>query len=586
MSPLVTRGLLLTLMLTLPGCIFLSEPAPSATTPDMAIVEDILQDLPPAPDATPDQDEAPDESGPICDSSSLARCGDTCHDLQTDPLHCGACDRPCEGDTSCVGGVCVADVPCGADEDRCEGSTSCVRLDTSAHCGSCDISCGVNEACQAAMCVCTLPEPIGTTLINRLPANALLRVVALPREDAVGQHPLQANYRVIALEPMTRVVHTVGVNALGQPVGSTRTFALELPDATAEEQEVLTAQLNASANGGVLITLLTRTGGDSPLNLLERRSLWFYWLNEGLTGSSTTISPVQIGNLHNLYRDQDIRGVKLTAQGADSYLIATLERARESATSPITTQLKLHTLMTTNLIPALTFNQEIKPILATVVPIAIATHPTDSAKVTVGFEELSSLTAPPTFNVFKPQGATYAATSLSWRPLSGLQNLHELALAWRGEDVLIFASQQNNGLNQSALTRFGATGTVSPIFTSSSRTPRMMFQHLGEGEWLLELAQLSGQADQQVVRLATRPFHAAQPAQSLGDVSATKLSELPGSGYIALEGALSERTRRASMYFTLERMRSGAQSGTTLALKAWPRVEGDSPCGELTRWAD
>jgi hypothetical protein len=34
-------------------------------------------------------------------------CDDKCVDVNTDDEHCGACGQPCQGATTCIGGLCV-----------------------------------------------------------------------------------------------------------------------------------------------------------------------------------------------------------------------------------------------------------------------------------------------------------------------------------------------------------------------------------------------------------------------------------------------------------------------------------------------
>lgn len=41
-----------------------------------------------------------------CDEG-LSQCGQSCVDRQTHPLHCGACNRSCDGDQVCIDGECL-----------------------------------------------------------------------------------------------------------------------------------------------------------------------------------------------------------------------------------------------------------------------------------------------------------------------------------------------------------------------------------------------------------------------------------------------------------------------------------------------
>lgn len=91
-------------------------------------------------------------------------CGDTCHDLDTDPLHCGLCDNACAAGETCSAGVCAADCPEG--QILCDGM--CVDpLTNRTHCGGCSFgptdvdggvptgaSCVGDESCIDGICVC------------------------------------------------------------------------------------------------------------------------------------------------------------------------------------------------------------------------------------------------------------------------------------------------------------------------------------------------------------------------------------------------------------------------------------------------
>jgi len=57
-------------------------------------------------DSTP---STPDASVPVtCDSVGVALCGGSCVSTESDPAHCGGCDKACATGQACEGGVCVA----------------------------------------------------------------------------------------------------------------------------------------------------------------------------------------------------------------------------------------------------------------------------------------------------------------------------------------------------------------------------------------------------------------------------------------------------------------------------------------------
>lgn len=83
-----------------------------------------------------------------CVCPPVNQCGDECVDKNTDPKHCGACNRACGGELACEGGECV----CPATAVTCDGV--CVNTDTSfRHCGGCNKSCQAGQMCESGKCV-------------------------------------------------------------------------------------------------------------------------------------------------------------------------------------------------------------------------------------------------------------------------------------------------------------------------------------------------------------------------------------------------------------------------------------------------
>jgi hypothetical protein len=93
---------------------------------------------------------APCVSG-VCDcGEDGTACGDTCANLNTDPANCGSCGMACADGEFCLDGVCGND--CGA-LTQCD--QSCVDLQTDAqHCGECDNACTTGQSCTAGVCQC------------------------------------------------------------------------------------------------------------------------------------------------------------------------------------------------------------------------------------------------------------------------------------------------------------------------------------------------------------------------------------------------------------------------------------------------
>jgi hypothetical protein len=114
----------------------------------------------------------------------LTQCGDRCVDLEYDERHCGACDKPCPANHSCLLGKCVSRLGCPAGFDFCaqpgdpalcpgssnpnchcvtdvHGTAHCADW-SSSHCSFCESNadCGPNGVCfDAKACGCNVnPE--------------------------------------------------------------------------------------------------------------------------------------------------------------------------------------------------------------------------------------------------------------------------------------------------------------------------------------------------------------------------------------------------------------------------------------------
>lgn len=124
--------------------------------------------------------------------AELEQCGSECVDLQSDPRHCGACERACGDGQSCVRGECATSgldggpdgsvTPMDADTTLDgsmpgDGATDasvrpicdqgerlceqwCVRTGNDPrHCGGCGNVCPADQLCAAGTCVDACPEP-------------------------------------------------------------------------------------------------------------------------------------------------------------------------------------------------------------------------------------------------------------------------------------------------------------------------------------------------------------------------------------------------------------------------------------------
>ncbi len=78
-------------------------------------------------------------------------CGPDCVDTSTDPIHCGGCDRQCAtyAGFRCVSGACR----CAEGRTVCDNACHDIMTDL-AHCGACDHACPQGAACVAGVCAC------------------------------------------------------------------------------------------------------------------------------------------------------------------------------------------------------------------------------------------------------------------------------------------------------------------------------------------------------------------------------------------------------------------------------------------------
>lgn len=124
--------------------------------------------------------------GATCDAP-LTDCSGDCTLLSSDTRHCGACERACASNESCVSGACVPDTTmgsctfcppgtecidgacsCGGSGSLCGGAL-CVDLQQSyASCGTCFSTCTTaGTSCRAGACVCAPGEKVcGTDCID------------------------------------------------------------------------------------------------------------------------------------------------------------------------------------------------------------------------------------------------------------------------------------------------------------------------------------------------------------------------------------------------------------------------------------
>ena len=88
-------------------------------------------------------------------------CGELCSDVETDPMHCGACDNPCNANEACVEGMCQCDENFGDCDATITGCETSLSSDI-AHCGGCDAACEITNvtmtSCENNECLPTCEE--------------------------------------------------------------------------------------------------------------------------------------------------------------------------------------------------------------------------------------------------------------------------------------------------------------------------------------------------------------------------------------------------------------------------------------------
>jgi hypothetical protein len=78
-------------------------------------------------------------------------CHGECVWVDSDPLHCSACDAACPGFEPCTGGVCGCPSP---EQTACEGRFCTVLTDDDRNCGACGHACEAGSTCDDGACEC------------------------------------------------------------------------------------------------------------------------------------------------------------------------------------------------------------------------------------------------------------------------------------------------------------------------------------------------------------------------------------------------------------------------------------------------
>ncbi len=96
-------------------------------------------------------------SGEVCAGGKCAitclpgqtKCGNTCVDTNIDRANCGACSKACGSGEVCAGGTCG--IECLPGQTKCNNKCVDTNIDR-ANCGACDKACGTGEVCAGGTC--------------------------------------------------------------------------------------------------------------------------------------------------------------------------------------------------------------------------------------------------------------------------------------------------------------------------------------------------------------------------------------------------------------------------------------------------
>ncbi|TNE47149.1 MAG: hypothetical protein EP343_20805 [Deltaproteobacteria bacterium] len=88
-----------------------------------------------------------------CSGNASLQCSNVCVNPQTDPKHCGGCDKACASGQFCSQGSCL----CPFGKDECNGA--CVDLQANdSHCGACGTACSQGQRCAQGQCALPCQE--------------------------------------------------------------------------------------------------------------------------------------------------------------------------------------------------------------------------------------------------------------------------------------------------------------------------------------------------------------------------------------------------------------------------------------------
>lgn len=283
---------------------------------DAALVRDVLpvRDVPPVSDVSLVSDVSPVsdvgvDAGRVCTPPERT-CDGRCVDFTADPLHCGACGRPCPAGVFCVGGAC--NTVCGEGRIRCPDG--CVDPQTDPqNCGTCGVVCP-SGLCNGGRC---RDERVGHLVLighdlaatrpdqTRLVGNAAFLTLSLaprvvlftPWSEPASVDAVEAAIRSVAGPRTVQLQRITAVEDLEAALSIDRSDVVFVPHQVgAAPGQIASVARRVSARvvafaraGGAFVVLDGGTGDSATWPFAERTALLTVAGTEDVTTAETEL---------------------------------------------------------------------------------------------------------------------------------------------------------------------------------------------------------------------------------------------------------------------------------------------------------
>jgi hypothetical protein len=186
----------------------------------------------------------------------LSRCLDTCVDLDTDLVNCGACGNPCPVQQFCNGGIC--DNICSGAVTFCNGQCVDFTSDDN-NCGSCGFACAATAQCIDSVCV---GQVTGHVVAIGHDMTGVLRTAIRQIVSNAVFLASRSTVRVLVYDAQTSILSRAGVTtaiaAAAAAIGRQYTMAVALPETVTAQlatADVFVIDPQQGATDGELVTL-------------------------------------------------------------------------------------------------------------------------------------------------------------------------------------------------------------------------------------------------------------------------------------------------------------------------------------------